>query len=250
VRRFVPVPRFAPLSVARLIGIAGLGMLVAVLSVVGFYAFARPTVLRLGVTREQRRTHMPGDEFIRDARQGYTQGIEIDAPPAAVWPWLVQMGYKRAGWYNIDLINKVADPDYFFEGTRSAERIIPELQEIREGDVIHLVPEIGMEITTAQPPETLVLVGDPSNPEAETNAMWSYVVEPIGQQRSKLIVRFASTFPGGLVPRLLNGIVNEIGGATLQQPANLAGIKTRAEAAWRGQARTISDTTGADSATR
>jgi hypothetical protein len=53
---------------------------------------------------------MPGDGLLPSARFVCTRAVTIDGPPAAVWPWLVQVGYGRAGWYSNDLLDDLAVP--------------------------------------------------------------------------------------------------------------------------------------------
>ena len=48
---------------------------------------------------------LPGDELIADAKAQITHGIDIAASPEAIWPWLVQMGCRRAGWYSHDWLD-------------------------------------------------------------------------------------------------------------------------------------------------
>ena len=71
---------------------------------------------------------LPGDDLIADAKAIDTRGIDIAAAPSDVWPWLVQMGYGRAGWYSYDQLDM---------NKPSADRIIPELQDLEIGEGIH-----------------------------------------------------------------------------------------------------------------
>jgi hypothetical protein len=57
--------------------------------------------LRWGATDEEVHAHLPGDEIVTDASFSATRAITIDAPPEQVWPWIVQLGYRRAGFYNL-----------------------------------------------------------------------------------------------------------------------------------------------------
>jgi hypothetical protein len=65
---------------------------------VGVLARARRQLRNLGATRAERRATLPGDEIVPGARGRSTMAVTIDAPPSAVWPWLVQMGCDRAGF--------------------------------------------------------------------------------------------------------------------------------------------------------
>jgi hypothetical protein len=82
--------------------------------------------LRWGATDAEVAEAMPGDELVSEPSFNATRAITIGAPPEAVWPWLVQIGYGRAGWYSYDLFDNGARP--------SAERILPEYQEPNVGD--------------------------------------------------------------------------------------------------------------------
>ncbi|MFW5786354.1 MAG: methyltransferase family protein [bacterium] len=231
VRALVPIPRLLPITVERVSRGIGILALTGAMSLLAFYAVVRPVMLGLGVTAEEHRAPMAGDDLIRDVRSGYTQAVTIGAPPAEVWKWLIQIGYGRGGWYNVDAINRLADRDYFYEGTTSAGRIIPELQTLRVGDSIAIVPQLAMTVAELIPERRLLLVGNPDDPAAEMNAVWLFELRPVPDRdnATRLVVRFSSTFPGGLGARLANGFVNEIGGAIIQQPAMLHGLKIRAE---------------------
>lgn len=69
-----------------------------------------------------------GDELLPDARAELTHRVQIRAPASAVWPWLVQMGPRRGGWYSWDLLDN--------GGVRSADRILAEFQALAVGDVL------------------------------------------------------------------------------------------------------------------
>jgi hypothetical protein len=86
----------------------------------------RPWHTRWGATSEEVNSVMPGDRFFPRAQLRATRAITIDAPPSAVYPWLVQVGYGKAGFYSYDLLDSLGRP--------SAERIVPELQAVKVGD--------------------------------------------------------------------------------------------------------------------
>jgi hypothetical protein len=69
-----------------------------------------------------------GDDLVPDARLVATRSIDLAAPPDEVFPWLVQMGFGRAGWYSYDWLDNL--------GRRSAGRIHPEWQDLRAGDLV------------------------------------------------------------------------------------------------------------------
>ena len=75
-----------------------------------------------GTTRDERTRVLPGDDLVTDPQTVSTHAITVPAPPEAVWPWLVQMGWHRAGWYTARWV----DVALFPENLPSADRVVPE----------------------------------------------------------------------------------------------------------------------------
>lgn len=88
--------------------------------------------LRWGTTPTEAGQPLPGDGLVRHAQFIATRAITIDAPPEAVWPWLVQVGCLRAGWYSNDLLDNLAHP--------SAMTIVPNLQHLEVGQWVPMAP--------------------------------------------------------------------------------------------------------------
>ena len=228
VRAFLPLPRLRPFSIRRYVSAIPILMLAGLIAIGTFLFLAGPLVLRLGATSTEATEALQGDEYVDSSPFRYTQAIDVAAPPEVLWRWLVQVGYKRGGWYNFDAINRLAGPDYFDGRTGSAERIYPGYQDLAEGDLIHLAPPLGMTVTLLDPPRTMVLVGDPAKKGGD-NVAWTFMVYPLEDGTSRLITRFRSPASTDLPSFLMNFLVNQLGGATIQQPAMLWGIKTLAE---------------------
>jgi len=125
----------------------------AIASSLAWAAFVTGRTLwrRWGVDPGEAARQLPGDELVGEAGGVDTRGIDIAAPPAAVWPWLVQMGYGRGGWYSYDQLD-VDRP--------SADRILPEFQSLAVGDVLPTDPGGGFEVKLIEPERTLVLYLD------------------------------------------------------------------------------------------
>ena len=114
--------------------------------------------LRRGATDAEVRRSSPGDDLVPDPKCGYTQAITIKAPVSEVWPWLVQIGYKRAGWYTHDFLHRlVGIAGCVDDERRSAKRIIPELQDLKVGDVVDIAPGMGYEVVGLEPEQVLIL---------------------------------------------------------------------------------------------
>jgi hypothetical protein len=172
---------------------------------------------------------LPGDDLVPNPKFVWNQAITIHAPAAEVWPWLVQIGNQRAGWYSWDAIHRLlgvaGSVDY---EDRSADRIIPELQNLQIGDVIRMMPEgmgaPGYAVVSIEPDRALV-----THIDDENGASWVWVLEPIDAESTRLIVRFRQKWEPGLMS-LAFWIGDELG-SLVMQPKTLSGIKQRAEAA-------------------
>src|SRR5215217_1447043 len=92
----------------------------------------RPRLLRWGASDEELARPYPGADIVPKGNRAATIAVTIDAPPDRVWPWLVQMGYDRAGWYSWDRLDNGGHP--------SADRIHPEWQDISVGDRLTSTP--------------------------------------------------------------------------------------------------------------
>jgi len=220
----------------------GIGIGIAV-GVVGFvYALViRPWQLRRGATDAEVRRSLPGDHLVHDPKCGYTQAVTIKASVSEIWPWLVQIGYKRAGWYSHDLLHRLmgiagsVDDEH-----HSAKRIIPELQDLKVGDVVEIAPGMGYVVADIEPEQVLVLQSrvdterweslsssDPL-PEKYLSSSWVWFLEEIDEKTTRLIVRVRSDYNPGLLSTLSAGIPNELG-SLVMQPKTLRVLKQRAE---------------------
>jgi len=104
---------------------------------------------------------LPGDELVPEAEAIDTRSLDIAAPPKDVWPWLVQMGYGRAGWYSWDQLDM---------NVPSADRIVPELQQLAVGDVVPTHPGGGFKVRILEPEQALVLYTDRALIDAQAKA--------------------------------------------------------------------------------
>jgi len=84
----------------------------SVLGLIGYDALIRPTLLDWGATDDERRMRLQGDDIVQDVMSHHTRAVTIGAPPAAFWPWLVQIGDHRAGFYSYDWVERYLFPRY------------------------------------------------------------------------------------------------------------------------------------------
>lgn len=133
---------------------------------------------------EERERSLPGDELVADPKLVWVHAITIDARPAGVWPWLVQMGCRRAGWYSYDGLDN--------GGVLSADRIVPELQLAEVGDIFPMSRNAqDTFVVRMVEPERALLIGD-----AGGGMSWAFVLEPVDEHSSRLITRVRATYDG------------------------------------------------------
>ena len=158
----------------------------------GYWAFLSPGIIVIRAAMlpalaaaAGRAWRLEGDDLVPDARAQFTHAITIAAPPKDVWPWLLQMGCQRAGWYSWDRLDNA--------GKRSADRIIPELQKLTVGDVLPARPvgAEGFEVLRIVPERALVLKGMAS-PDFE--GTWAFALEPMGIDTTRLVARYRAAY--------------------------------------------------------
>jgi hypothetical protein len=125
---------------SRYVGRLALALVIALAAYLVVY---RPLQLRWGATRQEVARAMPGDDIQPRPIFNATRAITIDATPEQAWPWLVQIGYKRAGWYGYDWVDNA--------GIASAKRIMPEWQHIQVGDTVPIWEGINFRVAAFEP---------------------------------------------------------------------------------------------------
>jgi hypothetical protein len=160
-------------------------------------ALASYSAMQVRVTPGERLRALAGDDLIPQPIGVVNHAITIDRSPHDVWPWLAQMGSGRAGWYAYDLIDN--------GGHRSAERILPEYQNISVGSVFPALPGARdvFIVARCQPDRSLVLSW--RLPSGDYQTTWAFVLEQSQPGQTRLIVRgrVASGYrPYGLPPWL------------------------------------------------
>ena len=159
------------------------------------HRFAR----RSGVSRDEARLPLPGDDLVAQPWWVSTRAITIDAPPESVWPWVVQMGYPthRAGWYTPHWLDELM----WGERPRSADEIRPELQDLKVGDMVPDSDDWSAKyvVTEIEPPSHMVLhsTWHVFGPVKEVGLQLGVRAAPRGRAHAPLRAR-----PGRLPPAL------------------------------------------------
>ncbi len=203
------------------------------LSVAAYASVLRPRLRRWGATTDELRAAYPGADLIAGGKRGATMAVTIDAPPARVWPWLVQMGCDRAGWYSWDRLDNA--------GVESAQEIHPEWQHIDVGDRLASTPSgsAWFEVAVVEPERFLALRtgldlrGRPftaANPRPRyyLDSLWGFLLNELPPDRTRLVVSgYAAANPRFL--SAINDFLFLEPAHWIMQARQLTNLKRRAE---------------------
>jgi hypothetical protein len=202
---------------ALAVGVAAAGA-IATVGPAAYALFFRHRCLTWGARDEEVAAKLPGDELLPDAGLVSTRAVTVDAPPAAIWPWLVQMGSGRGGAYTYDWIENL-----FGLNMHSAEEILPEYQHIAVGDELPMGPDRpGMTVEVLDPQRTLAIR------IADQNWVWIFALVPEGESTRLISRNRIATSALSPVSRLLYTVFMEPGSLVMERKM-LLGIKERAE---------------------
>lgn len=163
---------------------------------------------------------LTGDEFVPAPAYRSTRAVTVHAPPRTIWPWLLQIGQDRGGYYSYDWLENLAGLDI-----HSANHIVPEWQALAVGDLVRAAPgDAGFRVAQIDPERALVY----GEPQAYS---WVLALEPQTEQTTRLIARFqAAGKPAALMGLLYTGVL-ELPHFIMERKM-LLGIKARAERAY------------------
>jgi hypothetical protein len=215
---------------------------------VTYMVVLRPRIKTWGVDPIETEAALPGDELITEPMATETRGVTIDAPVSQVWPWLVQMGMGRAGWYSFESMDK---------RNKSADSILPQFQKLEPGEIMPIYNGGGFEVRTVDPQSALVLFTDTAMISKQAkdaglvtqeqleqaqpkrgqfgrgsypdfSASWAFILKPTDDGQTRLIERFRvkaeSKMPANAVMQELMST-----GIVLMARKQMLGIKERAE---------------------
>lgn len=149
-----------------------------------YLLWARPYQLNLGSTYQEVKQSMPGDQLDPNPEFFATRSITISGTPEEIWPWLLQMGYGRAGYYAYDILENQGSP----RGISSADRILPEFQQFKVGDEVPINSVAHMEFYAIEPNKYLIWTG--------TNHQGSFIwaLYPVDADHTRLVSRIRWSF--------------------------------------------------------
>jgi hypothetical protein len=184
-----------------------------------YFLAIRPSQLKWGATANEIARSMPGDDLVSSPSFCATRGIIIRGKPEDIWPWLVQIGYGRAGFYGYDLIENIGSST----GIRSARSILPELQHPNPGDVLPISAVASLVFDSIQPDSYLIWRGDP----IPSNGSFIWALYPVDESHTRLISRIRLRYHW-TDRRLLLDLFTEFADH-VAVPKILLGIKGRVE---------------------
>jgi hypothetical protein len=187
-----------------------------------YLKWVRPWQLRWGATEAELARVMPGDEDVPAPSFDATRGVTIHAAPEAIYPWIVQIGMTRAGWYSYDLLDNLGRP--------SARQLLPEHQKIYTGQLIPMSPDgkYGIYVKEFKENEWILW----NDIEGDTTWFWGFY--PLGENQTRLVTRIRMKYHWNSPAALFNLLV-EFGDWFMMRKCLLE-IKARAEEYSKGNA--------------
>ena len=185
-----------------------------------------PWLRHWGATEAESSAALPVDDLVELDAYSITRAITVHAPVDDVWPWLVQIGQDRAGFYSYTWLENVVAA-----GMRNATRVHPDWQERRSGDTVWLADQDrwggrGRQVAAlVNPPRALVLVSPDDWGRLQhgqrASAAWSFFLEPAGELQTRFLIRSS----GGAVGTHVFDAIH-----FLMEQKMMRGLRDRAEA--------------------
>jgi hypothetical protein len=191
--------------------------------------FLRPWRTKWGTTAEERALVLPGDDLVPVPRWSYVHAMTIDTPPAAVWPWIAQLGQEHAGFYSYEGLENL-----FGCRIHNASRIHPEWQHPQVGDLVYLHPRVPpLPITRLEPGRLIVLGGPPDAQGAQ--GTWGFYLLAGPNGTTRLLERGRNAYPAdaGMGTKLIFGpmLIEPISFVMSRRMLRI--VKRLAEANWK-----------------
>lgn len=194
------------------------GALAAAGAGAAYIRWLRPMQMHWGATPDEIERIFPYDELVQDPTWSSTRAITVEATPEQIWPWLVQMGWGRAGWYGYDLVDNGAKP--------SAWEIIPEFQYLEIGTAFPMSPWTAMYCRDYEEPRWMLLrMGNVGGKDIGT---FLWYLDPIDERRTRVIIRMRDKYKWLNPPVIAMQLAVDVGDVFFQWKC-LQGVKARAE---------------------
>ena len=199
--------------------------------------FLRSKYRKWGSTEEELQRELPGDELVKNVKGWYNHAITIKAAPADVWPWIVQLGQNKGGFYSYELLENIVGSKI-----HNADDIIPEFQDAVVGDKVAISPKAAPYIVDAiEPSQAFVLQlrvnlqtqetvdNTQPLPDKYQDSSWVFFLEETAEGTTRLISRSRNDWNQSKTNTFFYGMFGVISQAMDRKM--LKGIKKRAEVA-------------------
>jgi hypothetical protein len=170
---------------------------------------------------------MQGDDLISCVLVQTTRAIRIQALAGAIWPWLVQMGQGRGGFYSYDWLENLFGMDI-----HNSNQLLPKYQHLVVGDLIPFWKNAGVRVMKIESEHFMILAGSLAPDSEAIGGTWTFLLEEAGEGNTQLIVRArVAAFPPYWLSRLFSLLLLEPVHFIMERKM-LLGIKSRAEGKW------------------
>ena len=147
-----------------------------------YYALLRPKHLTWGATQEEFEGYLPGDELVPRAIHNATHAITIDAPPDYVWPWLMQLGQNKGGFYSYTALENLVGCHM-----KNSEVIHPEWQDLKAGDPVWFHPKAPTQQVLILNEKEHMVIGKVSE------FVWGFHLHALPEHKTRFVVRGLGT---------------------------------------------------------
>lgn len=230
--------------------VGGIALSIAALTLIYIYVI-RPWHMSWGATTEELKRSLPGDDLVPRPKANATHGVTIQATAEEAWPWVVQMGQGRGGFYSYDWLENLFGCDI-----HNVDRIVPEWQELQVGDGIKLHPKApALSVVTVAPPRDLVICGgrdlQPDEPDDPSFLQlhrlkaytWAFVLVDQPDGACRFLARVHADWSPGLINFFRYRLFLEPAHSIMQRKMNL-GLKACVESARKAAAPDASPAQG------
>jgi hypothetical protein len=200
-------------------------LILGALFLLNFYVI-RPWQHTWGATAAEATRAMPGDELVASPDLNATRAVSVNADPASIWPWLMQLGYKRGGFYSYDYLDN--------DGIPSTRMILTEYQDTKAGDRIPIGDGAFVQVVELEPERAMVLQFEEGPWGGNT---WVFCLYPQPDGTTRLISRLRVRYQHGF-PDILPWLMLDTGEIVMMRRC-LLGIRERAEAYTQSQALAV-----------
>jgi len=169
-------------------------VLAATAGTVGLTLLLGQVLRHAGATRDEATATLPGDAHLPDATSVTTRAATLPGPPDTVWPWLVQIGHGRAGWYALDELEALAGvaratADDGTTSWRSLDHVAARHQALAVGDRVPLSRSSHLDVVALEEQRHLVLALDAGGGAWRFTWCWAFVLRPLPGGRTRLLLR-------------------------------------------------------------